>query len=356
MVVASSSPLDVADLRLRVGRALDTFVDKQRLILAGVSHDLDPVLAAIEAMLSGGKRLRPAFAYWGWRAAGQPDSDDIVNAVTSLELLQASALIHDDIMDGSDTRRGQPSLHRRFARVHIEEGWRGGADNFGLGAAVLLGDLAFAWADELLFSSGLSDDALLRAKPTYDQMRTELIAGQYLDLLEQARGGGSVEQALRVARFKSAKYTVEGPLHLGAQLAGAHPDLLATLSMFGLPLGEAFQLRDDLLGVFGNPQQTGKPAGDDLREGKRTALVALTLESASTAQREVFEARFGDAELDSDGVRVLQQVIVDSGARDVVEQLIEQRTEQACKSLEGIEANAAEVLADLALAATARKG
>lgn len=356
MVAAGSSPLDVADLRARVGQALDTFIAKQGHVLAEISDDLVPVLAAIEAMLSGGKRLRPAFAYWGWRAAGQPDTDDIVNAVTSLELLQASALIHDDVMDDSDTRRGNPSLHRRFAGDHVEEGWRGGADDFGVGAAILLGDLALSWADEMLFSSGLSGDALLRAKPTYDQMRTELMAGQYLDLLEQARGGGSVEQALRVARFKSAKYTVEAPLHLGAQLAGANADLIVTLSMFGLPLGEAFQLRDDLLGVFGDPQQTGKPAGDDLREGKRTALVALTLESASPPQRQVFEARFGDAALDSEGVRVLQQVIIDSGARDVVEQLIEQRTEQACKSLEGIETTAAGVLSDLAHAATSRQG
>jgi geranylgeranyl diphosphate synthase, type I len=356
MVVSSQSPLDTDDLRDRVNEALDEFIAAQQGVLDQVSQDLDSVMNGIRTILNGGKRIRPAFAYWGWRAAGRADGDAIVTAAASLELLQASALMHDDVMDGSDTRRGQPSVHRRFAALHEQARWNGSPTDFGTGAAILLGDLAFAWADEMLFESGLSGDELLRAKPCYDRMRTELMSGQYLDLLSQARGDTTVEQALHVARFKSAKYTVEGPLQLGAQLAGDNPRLMRVLSDYGLPLGEAFQLRDDLLGVFGDPQQTGKPTGDDLREGKRTALVALTLEAASQTQRATFVEGLGNRELDSDGIGVLQHIIIDSGARDVVEKLIQDRTEQACRALTDVPEPALDVLTELAHATTSRQG
>ena len=201
--------------------------------------------------------------------------------MSALELVQASALIHDDLMDRSDTRRGEPAVHRRFEARHTAGGWRGGAAAFGDSVAVLLGDLALVWSDELLHASGVAPEDLARARPVFDEMRTEVTVGQYLDLLTQATGDTSVELAGKVARYKSAKYTVERPLLFGAALAGAPPELSAAYSAFGLPLGEAFQLRDDVLGVFGDPSETGKPAGDDLREGKRTALVALALREAS---------------------------------------------------------------------------
>lgn len=349
------SPLDVEDLFARVNKALEEFVSRQQVVLDDISDDLDSVTITAREMLRGGKRLRPAFAYWGWRAAGGVDNDAIVTAVTSLELLQACALIHDDVMDGSDTRRGRPSVHRRFAAEHRSQQWLGSPDAFGMGAAILLGDLTLTWADEMLFGSGLPDDALRRAKPAYDRMRTELMAGQYLDLLEQARGGGSVERALQVARFKSAKYTVEGPLRLGAELAGGDADLLSKLSDYGLPLGEAFQLRDDLLGVFGDPEQTGKPAGDDLREGKRTVLVALTIEAATPPQVSVIHELLGDPQLSIEGVTTLRGIIVETGARDLVEHFISERTEQACHALAGVESAAKQVLTDLAHAATTRQ-
>jgi len=260
------------------------------------------------------------------------------------------------VMDGSDTRRGQPSVHRRFALIHEKASWSGSANAFGEGAAILLGDLALTWADEMLFLSGLPDVALLHAKPTYDRMRIELMAGQYLDLLEQARGGGSVERALRVARYKAAKYTVEGPLHLGGSLAGAPPNLLASYSAYGLPLGEAFQLRDDLLGVFGDPEVTGKPAGDDLREGKRTVLIALAEERATGAQRSLIRRHLGDPSLTAAGVADLREVLSDTGALAHVERLIATLTETAVEALSDIRDPARSVLADLALAATTRRG
>jgi geranylgeranyl diphosphate synthase type I len=353
---APLSPLDAEDLRVRVQKRLDEFLDAQVTVLDDVSPDLAPLSEAIVDLLRGGKRLRPAFAYWGWRGAGGADCEEAVTAATALELLQACALIHDDVMDGSDTRRGMPAAHRRFATLHRGNGWLGSPEGFGVGAAILLGDLCLSWADELLMASGLSTAALVRGKPVYDVMRTELMAGQYLDLLEQAMGGGSASRAMRVVRFKSAKYTIERPLHLGATLAGAPDPLLVSYSGYGLPLGEAFQLRDDVLGVFGDPAQTGKPAGDDLREGKRTVLVATATESASPAQAAVLRRRLGDPALDATGVAELREIIVDTGALQHVEALIEALTAQAFLALEAAEVTepAREILGGLAIAATAR--
>ena len=352
----AASPLDAEHLRERVQVRLDAFLAHQVEILGTVSPDLAPMAEWLTDLLRGGKRLRPAFAYWAYRAAGGDDSAEAVAAATSLELLQACALVHDDVMDGSDTRRGLPAAHRRFATLHRENEWLGSHEGFGVGAAILLGDLCLSWADELLYASGLPLDALARAKPLYDVMRTELMAGQYLDLLEQARGGGSVERAMRVVRFKSAKYTIERPLHLGASLAGAAPSLLEALSAYGLPLGEAFQLRDDVLGVFGDPAETGKPAGDDLREGKRTVLVATALERASESEAAVIRRRLGDPALDAVGVDELRTVIVDTGALENAETLIDKLTSESLAALDaaGIDDVPREVLRGLAVAATAR--
>lgn len=296
------SPVDRAGLRQRVDKALTEFLAGQRGRLAAVDDALAPVAEAIEAfVLGGGKRLRPAFAYWGFRGAGGVDGDQVVTALAALEFVQASALIHDDLMDRSDTRRGEPAVHRRFAARHRQSGWGGDPDGFGDAAALLLGDLCLVWSDELLHSSGLDLRALARARPVFDEMRTEVTVGQYLDVLTQATGDTSVERASKVARYKSAKYTVERPLLLGAALADATADVRTAYSAYGLPLGEAFQLRDDVLGVFGDPALTGKPAGDDLREGKRTFLVAAAGEATDDAGRELLFSRLGDPELDEQG-------------------------------------------------------
>jgi geranylgeranyl diphosphate synthase type I len=353
---APVSPLDAEDLRVRVQKRLDDFLAVQVPILDDVSPDLAPLAEALTDLLRGGKRLRPAFAYWGWRGAGGADSEEAVAAATALELLQACALIHDDVMDGSDTRRGMPAAHRRFATLHRGNGWLGSSEGFGVGAAILLGDLCLSWADELLMSCGLPADAVMRGKPVYDVMRTELMAGQYLDLLEQAMGGGSAERAMRVVRYKAAKYTIERPLHLGAALAGASDEVVVAYSGYGLPLGEAFQLRDDVLGVFGDPSQTGKPAGDDLREGKRTVLVATAVEAASPAQAALLRRHLGDPALDAAGVEALREVITDTGALAHVEALITALTDQSLRAIDSVEVAepAHEVLRSLAVAATSR--
>jgi len=350
--------LDRAGLRARVRTTLAAFFDRQEERFAGIEPEaLAPVLAAARSLvLGGGKRLRPAFAYWGYRGAGGVDRPEVVAAVSALELVQASALIHDDVMDGSDTRRGEPAAHRRFATLHAEGGWLGSREGFGQAAAILLGDLCLVWSDELLHTSGADPDAVARARPVFDEMRTEVTVGQYLDVQAQATGDSSVRRASLVARFKSGKYTVERPLLMGAALAGAGPEVVTAYSGYGLLLGEAFQLRDDVLGVFGDPAVTGKPAGDDLREGKRTFLVAAALEAVDAGTAAAFEKRLGDPALDAAGVAELRDTITTTGALARTEARIAELTAAALSALGGaeLEPEAGEVLRALAAAATRR--
>jgi len=352
-----TSPVDRAGLRQRVEAALAGFLARQRAHVTAVDPALVPVADAVEAfVLGGGKRLRPAFAYWGYRGAGGPDSDPVVTAVAALELVQASALIHDDVMDGSDLRRGEPAVHRRFAAVHGASGWHGDGERFGTAAAILLGDLCLVWSDEMLDGAGLPAAALDRARPVFHRMRTEVTVGQYLDMHSQATRDTTVARASKVARFKSAKYTVEEPLLMGAALAGAGADLIAAYSSYGLPLGEAFQLRDDVLGVFGDPETTGKPAGDDLREGKRTYLVAAAFEAAGAAERRELAAGLGDPTLDSAGVDRLREIITSTGALARTERRICELVATALAALATVDLDpeAAVVLTELASAATSR--
>lgn len=350
----------VRPLRPRIQQVLDGFCARQREMLTGVGPELSPVADAADDLLQGGKRLRPAFCYWGWRGAGRPDEERIVAAAAALELFQAAALVHDDIIDGSDTRRGMPSAHRRFAALHGNAGWSGGAEPFGVATAILLGDLLLVWSDELLTHSGLRPDELRRARPVFDRMRTEVAAGQYLDVVAQAAGGveaaAQLDRALRVMRYKAARYSVECPLLLGGSAAGAGPELLAAYSAYGLALGEAFQLRDDVLGVFGDPEQTGKPAGDDLREGKRTLLVAYALERADGGAAATLEQLLGDPELDDAGVGVLQAILVETGALARVEALVDRLVARSYEALEGSDAapEARAALEALVAAATVR--
>jgi geranylgeranyl diphosphate synthase type I len=347
------------DLRDRVDKALRDFLHTATPSLGAIAGDLDELAEAAEAfVLDGGKRLRPAFCYWGYRATGAPDSASIVRAAAALELLQACALMHDDVIDDSDTRRGAPSVHRRFGALHRTQGWHGDSERFGEAAAVLLGDLALIWADTMLVGSGFDAVALQRAWPVWDAMRVEVMCGQYLDVVEQARGGGSVERALRVARFKSAKYTIERPLHLGVALADGSAELTEAMTRFGLPLGEAFQLRDDLLGVFGDPEVTGKPAGDDVREGKRTVLVAFAVEAATEPQATQLRRHLGDPQLDDQGLEIVREILTATGAAARVEGLIATRTTEAGAVLDSapIDAAAADELRRLVDAASRRAG
>lgn len=328
-----SSPWDVEQVRDRVGKRVDDYLASQRPILDDISPDVGILIDSIADFMAGGKRLRAMFLYWGWRAAGGPDNEDVVSAAAAMEFLQACALVHDDVMDRSDSRRGRPAMHRQFAALHNSAAWAGDPDDFGSAAAILIGDLCLSWADQLLMASGMDGAALSRGKPVYNVMRTELMAGQYLDMLEQVRRNAEIEPALQVARFKSAKYTIERPLHLGAALADADPELTAALRDYGLSLGIAFQLRDDLLGVYGNPRETGKPSGDDLREGKRTVLVALAMQSLDPGAREELTFGLDRAAYDPAGVERVRHLIDSTGARRQVEDLIDDYAGQARSAL-----------------------
>jgi geranylgeranyl diphosphate synthase, type I len=322
-----ATPLDAEGLRTRVNRALTALLDQELTALGFLGRDAGPVTDALTRFaLESGKRLRPAFVYWGYRGAGGPpggqQADAAVRAACSVELLHVCALIHDDIMDGSEVRRGRPAMHVGFAELHRGRSWRGDPAAFGEGAAVLMGDLAFTWADVALAEAGLPDDRLAAALRVFNRLRSELMGGQYLDLVEARRGAPDEAAVRRVLTYKSGKYTIERPLHLGHAIAGGGPELAAAYSAYGLPLGEAFQLRDDILGVFGSPEVTGKPAGDDLREGKETYLVMLTRQRAGRAGRQLLEAALGNAKLSEDEVAELRRVMADCGALAATEACI----------------------------------
>lgn len=328
-----------------VQAGIDAFLDDRRPLLESIAPDLAPFIDYSRDLLKGGKRFRALFCYWGWQAvSGGPTGFDpledhlapdelhaVVLAASALEVFHAAALVHDDIMDNSDTRRGRPSAHRRFEALHSEGHWTGSARGFGQSAALLLGDLLLGWSDEL-FDTGIQllDSATKReaARQVFNTMRTEVTVGQYLDILDERawQSFDELEQlprAHRVLIYKSAKYSIEAPLAIGATLGGATPAQLTALRDFGLPLGIAFQLRDDVLGVFGDPAVTGKPSGDDLREGKRTVLVALARKKLPQNATRLLDELLGDPELSDQQVAMLQASIRDCGAVEEVERIID---------------------------------
>ena len=328
-------------------------------------RSLSPAVAAAaeplrELILGGGKRLRPAFGYWGYRgvaAGGAAPDEPVLRAVSALELLHAFALVHDDVMDAAATRRGAPTLHRQFAGRHAAAGWRGEPARFGDSVAVLLGDLCTVWADRLIATSGLPADVLFGARREYDEMRIEAVAGQYLDVLHGADGATGVGSAVTVARFKSASYTVQRPLQFGAALSGAvPPDVVAAYDRFGGSVGEAFQLRDDLLGVYGQTAVTGKPVGADVRAGKHTVLAELAFSLAAPAQRRRLDRAVGDPAAPAAALADAAAAITESGARAEAEAMISARVSAGLAALGAapIDPVARDELTALALACVQR--
>ncbi len=299
-------------------------------------------------VLRGGKRIRPAFAYWGWRAvAAEPGPgavpDEAMRLFSALELLQACALIHDDVIDASDTRRGMPTVHVRFEELHRARGWRGSPGQFGISAAILLGDLALVWADDVVATTALPNGAPARIQQVWSDIRTEVLGGQYLDIVAESSAADTIESAMRVNTFKTASYTVTRPLQLGAAAAADRPDIQAVFHDVGTDLGIAFQLRDDVLGVFGDPAVTGKPSGDDLRSGKRTVLLAEAIERADRSDplaAKLLRASVG-TDLDDSQVAELCGVIDAVGALRAVETRIATLTDRAQAALAAAPINAA---------------
>ncbi|MEU1134535.1 polyprenyl synthetase family protein [Streptomyces sp. NPDC005900] len=327
--------LDLGLLREQIDTALEDYLSAKAQ--QAKAHRLPPTPLEVvrDFVFAGGKRIRPLMCALGWYAAhGQGETAPVIRAAASLELFHAFALIHDDIMDRSDTRRGHPTVHRTLAARHRHR-HRSDSDKFGTHAAILLGDFALACSLEMLHGAGLSSAQLTAALPIVDAMRTAVLYGQYMDLDTAPELTDDLERALAVIRYKTAKYTVEHPLHLGAALASAGAAVQAVLSAYALPLGDAFQLRDDLLGVFGDPEVTGKPALDDLREGKRTVLLALALRHSDSGQAGTLRRLVGDPALDEEQADTVRALLTATGARAQVETLIDDQKHAALQALDG---------------------
>ena len=344
----------------RVLAALREHIDGRREVVAGVDPRVDLLAGLLsDFVLGGGKRMRPRFALAGWSAASPVDavpSDAVVRACAALELIQACALVHDDIVDASDTRRGHPTVHRSVEALHRGQGWTGDPARYGVSQAILVGDLALTWADEMFVDSGVDPAALGRALVPWYAMKTEVLSGQMLDILAEASGATDEVTPARVNRFKTAAYTVERPLHIGAELAGAGPETIAALREFGVAVGQAFQLRDDMLGVFGDPEVTGKPSGDDLREGKRTLLLARAVSLAPAADADFLLSVLG-TDLSDAQLERARRILVDSGAVVAVEAEIDSLTTRAMDAVasDSVTGHGRDTLRALAEAATRRR-
>ncbi|MEO3759101.1 bifunctional (2E,6E)-farnesyl/geranyl diphosphate synthase [Mycobacterium sp. B14F4] len=333
MHAAAPSAVELASA---VTEQLRDYLRERRSDCAYMGTDYAELTAALEEfVLRGGKRLRPLFAYWGWRAVaegpGDPFDPRVLRLVSALELLHACALVHDDVIDASATRRGLPTVHRLFAERHRTDNWHGSAEQFGLSAAILLGDLALVWADDIVATADLPLDARHRVQRVWAAIRTEVLGGQYLDIVAESSGADSVASAMTVNVYKTASYTITRPLQLGAAAAADRPEVADAFHEVGTNLGVAFQLRDDVLGVFGDPAITGKPSGDDLRSGKRTVLLAEAVERAE--QTDPVAARLLNtsigSELSDDQVKEVCRTIESVGALAAVEARIDELTRRA---------------------------
>ncbi|KOV70050.1 polyprenyl synthetase family protein [Streptomyces sp. MMG1121] len=320
-------------LKRRVDDHLQHLVEQESAQLLKVSAELAPLCGQLRGALEQGKRLRAAFLYWGWRAAGQPDCDGIIRAAAAMELVHAAACTHDDIIDDSLVRHGMPTAHVAFADQTVALGQRRDRP---VALAMMLGDLLMGYAGQVFATCGLPGAFIARTVPLWSALLRETVAGQFLEVLRTGDGVPEVAASLEVARYKTAKYTVERPLHLGATLGGGSERLLTAFTSFGLPLGEAFQLRDDMLGTFGDPTLTGKPNLDDLRDGKPTALMALTVSLVSEDDRRSLTKTVGRPEFDEGDAAHVRTLMESSGARRKVEDMITERLALAHRALESV--------------------
>ncbi|MEU6032479.1 polyprenyl synthetase family protein [Streptomyces tauricus] len=348
----TSDRSDPAAFRARVDAVLHAFVAQEAGQLAAIDPALEPVATQVEASVADGKRLRAAFCYWGWRAVGQPDSDALVRAAASMELVHAAAVVHDDLIDDSALRHGRPTAHIAL-RGAVRRRPRAVAAARSL--ALLVGDLLMGLAGQLFATSGLPAAYLARARPLWSVLARELIAGECLEILRTG-DEPDLTASLKVIRYKTAKYTVEHPLLIGGALAGAGERLREGYSAYGVPLGEAFQLRDDLLGLFGDPDRTGKANADDVRGRRPTALLAETWRLAGDDDRERLRALLGRRDPDGDGLHAVREVMRRLKAPDRVEAMITARVEEALGALDELDlpARAATALTSLAHSAAAR--
>jgi geranylgeranyl diphosphate synthase type I len=351
-------PPECAELASRVDRELSRFLASQRAAMAGEDPGVDEVFAELDRVIgAGGKRLRPVFCCLGQLAAGAEIGQEAIRAAAALELLHTFAIVHDDVMDRSPTRRGSAASWVHLAERHRDAGDVGDPAVYGLAGAILVGDMALVLADRALLESGFPRERLVPAFRRYDRMRVDVVAGQFLDVQAAHRGAADEAEARRIAVLKSGGYTVEAPVQIGAILGGAPVEVLACLSSYGVALGEAFQLRDDVLGVFGDPAVTGKDRDSDLREGKRTVLLAKAIAAAGPEERRFLEDRLGRPDLGAHEVSRARDLLERTGALDATLALIDELVARARRALDGapLPERAATLLAEMAEVVAVRR-
>lgn len=347
-------------LRQRVDTYLHELADQEEGELVRLSPELAPLCAQLRTALTRGKRIRAAFLYWGWRAAGQPDCDGVIRAAAAMELVHAAACTHDDIIDDSRLRHGLPTAHvafaeggaRRWVTSHpyrasarhgspqdvAQDVARHASVRQGKSAALamMLGDLLMGYAAQTFATCGLPGAYVARTVPLWSTLLRETIAGEFLEVLRTGSDTSDVAESLEVARYKTAKYTVERPLHMGATLGGASRQVMEAFTAYGLPLGEAFQLRDDLIGTFGDPAETGKSNLDDIRDRKPTALLATTLSLLAPDARRLLEKTLDSPALDESDAALVRRLMDECGARGRIEEMISERMTAARGALRSV--------------------
>ena len=355
----SALPPTLRAVRAAVDTRLAQVLDARRAQWADLAPACEDLLDAAEALVSSGKRMRAVLGAVGLALGAAPEERSrLMTGATAarlgaaLELYQASALVHDDVVDAAPTRRGLPAAHRRYAAQHAASGWLGDAATYGSSAAILLGDLlmSLAGAEMGAAVAPLADSAQAAAvRDAFDAMTAEVAVGQFLDVRSEviappapdadpaAAGRAMLDSALAVVRHKSARYSVMHPLLIGALLGGAAKDapLYAALRVFGEEVGIAFQLRDDVLGVYGDPALTGKPVGDDLREGKRTVLLAMAWQRTDRAGRVLLSRVLANRDASADLITAASDLIRDCGALDEHEEEIAAHARTGIRALDG---------------------
>lgn len=334
-----------ADVPAAVGRVLDHVlaerVARARAMDARFAGELAGRVSRFTR--SGGKRTRSQLLWWTLRACAGTDEVPVAAGLrigAALELLQTCALVHDDVMDGSALRRGRPALHAQLRAEYAGAASPERVARFAEAGGLLAGDLALAWSDDMVAGTPLAQVTAGVVRRLWSDMRTEMVAGQYLDVQGQLTGAYTLSRALRTACLKSGRYSVERPLALGAALAGADDATTRALCAAGIRMGMAFQLRDDLDDVFGAPRRTGKPRGGDIREGKPTCLVALARRRAAAMEDHralaVLDRSLGDPRLTDADLDRVREVLTGTGAREAVESRIGRLVRQGLYRLDGV--------------------
>lgn len=318
----------------KIGAYFDTAIeraDKEDRLVA------DALRYSRKLMLSGGKRLRAAFMYYGYISANGKEEEKILDAAISIEFIHAFLLMHDDIIDRDDLRHGVTTLHRYYADMGKRFFPHKDTEHFGNSMAIIVGDMLGAFGNDIIFRSDFSNDLKFQALSKLQDIVSYTVIGQARDVYMEYQGEATEEEILAMYRNKTAKYTVEGPLHLGGILAGASQALLDGLTAYAIPLGIAFQIQDDILGLYGSAERIGKPVGSDIQEGKITLLVSRALRNSTREQQTRIKAllALGERFTTRDGEEFCELIRM-TGALAETQELAQEYISEGKRSLENI--------------------